>query len=194
MSILLTGKLTVKKISGKHGDFCVGELVTEIGMFKVKDALLDQFDPGQYDGKFLIASIFLHSYIWRGTVNAEIHAKLAEIYLEADEVTEPLQETAEVIPSEPDPIEDKVLNQPKSVVSEVTEEEPATEVKEQTPISSDDDMTLFGEEIYRYIKASLPVKLDSTVDRARLRTQRDRLELLGYEFKAKTQTWQKKPV
>ena len=39
-------------------DFCVGDLETEIGDFRVKDAILDQFDEGLYEGQFCIQQIF----------------------------------------------------------------------------------------------------------------------------------------
>ena len=62
----VNGTLTVKKITGAKGAFSVGDLVTEEGTFKVKDALLDQFEEGRYQGEFAISSIYLSSYIWRG--------------------------------------------------------------------------------------------------------------------------------
>ena len=62
----VNGTLTVKKIHGAKGAFSVGDLVTEVGTFKIKDALLDQFEEGRYQGTFAISSIYLSSYIWRG--------------------------------------------------------------------------------------------------------------------------------
>jgi hypothetical protein len=46
----VNGTLTVKKIHGAKGAFSVGDLVTEVGTFKIKDALLDQFEEGRYQG------------------------------------------------------------------------------------------------------------------------------------------------
>ena len=39
----VNGTLIVKKIHGAKGAFSVGDLVTEVGTFKIKDALLDQY-------------------------------------------------------------------------------------------------------------------------------------------------------
>lgn len=44
----LTGHLTIRTIDGRNGPFNVGRLLTEIGEFAVKEALLDQYEPGRY--------------------------------------------------------------------------------------------------------------------------------------------------
>ena len=82
MSISLPGTLRIKRINGSHGPFCVGDLETEIGEFRVKDAVLDQFDEGTYAGQFWIAQIFPWSYTAYGRMVIEIRAKLADLQIE----------------------------------------------------------------------------------------------------------------
>ena len=38
--------LRVKRINGRNGPFCIADLSTDFGEFKVKESLLDQFDEG----------------------------------------------------------------------------------------------------------------------------------------------------
>ena len=97
----VNGTLTVKKITGAKGAFSVGDLVTEEGTFKVKDALLDQFEEGRYQGEFAISSIYLSSYIWRGKSMTDIRANLVDVHL--DEVGDVAPESAPP-QDEPDPI------------------------------------------------------------------------------------------
>ena len=97
----VNGTLTVKKIQGAKGAFSVGDLVTDVGTFKVKDALLDQFEEGRYQGEFAISSIYLSSYIWRGKAMTDIRANLVDVQLE--EVGEAVPELS-AGQEEPDPI------------------------------------------------------------------------------------------
>ncbi len=48
MSIILEGEITNKLITGTNGEFSVGNFVTDIGKFKIRSTLLDQFDEGEY--------------------------------------------------------------------------------------------------------------------------------------------------
>ena len=72
MPISLPGKLRIKRINGSNGSFCVGDLETEIGEFRVKDAVLDQFDEGVYTGQFWIQQIFPWSYSSYGRMVIEV--------------------------------------------------------------------------------------------------------------------------
>lgn len=191
MSQLFEGNLTVKKVSGRNGAFCVADLVTSVATFKVKDAILDQFEPGSYAGKFLVSSITLKTYFWRGTAHTEMRATLEQIFLEQ---------------AEPEAVEDQLQQAEADVFDETNEcspqtlssPSPSTPEIEKSPVppgttqrDAPNDEALFGE-IYAYIKAGIPVKLDPSLDRVSLRKQRDRLGPLGYEFKANSQTWYKK--
>lgn len=66
-SILITlkGLLAVNAIAGKRGVFHVGRLSTSIGDFAIRDKELDQFNPGSYEGAFLIERIYLASNRWK---------------------------------------------------------------------------------------------------------------------------------
>ncbi|HHM5294170.1 TPA: DUF3275 family protein, partial [Pseudomonas aeruginosa] len=52
--ITIPGQLAIKTIHGRNGDFNVGRLATSIGEFVVKNAELDQYREGKYDGDFAI--------------------------------------------------------------------------------------------------------------------------------------------
>lgn len=54
MSIKVTGILAVKAVNGANGRFCVGNINTPIGDFRVSDVALDQFEEGRYEGQFVI--------------------------------------------------------------------------------------------------------------------------------------------
>tara|TARA_R100001244_G_scaffold43936_12_gene39434 strand:+ start:2524 stop:2832 length:309 start_codon:yes stop_codon:yes gene_type:complete len=56
-SIVVPGQLTLRTIHGRNGPFNVGRLVTPIGKFAVKDAELEQYPEGKYDGEFVIRYI-----------------------------------------------------------------------------------------------------------------------------------------
>lgn len=186
----LNGTLTIKKINGAKGAFSVGDLVTDVGTFKVKDALLDQFEEGRYQGSFAISSIYLSSYIWRGKAMTDIRANLVDIRL--DEVTESAPQDA-VPPEEPDPIEeDSVRPQTASDIvpgagATVVVVTPAGQVDVDPALEA--MVKLFGPEIGPKAWRGEVVKLDPTVDRGLFREQRDKLKELGYRFDAKSQSW-----
>ncbi len=173
MSVQLNGILSIKAVSGRSGNFCVGELATDIGSFKIKDAILDQYQPGDYEGNFIVDEIFPSSYTWRGKVWVEVRARLSSIHVDA----EPEKPDTETLPesAEPDP----------------ADEPPHTEVTlgtESLPTLSPDG-GLFDAEMQAMIDAGQPVKLDPTVDRNHFREQRDALKAMGYRFDSKGQLW-----
>ncbi len=186
----VNGTLTVKKIHGAKGAFSVGDLVTEVGTFKIKDALLDQFEEGRYQGAFAISSIYLSSYIWRGKSMTDIRANLVDVQL--DEVGDVAPES--VPPQdEPDPIEEEAArSQATSAIEPSTE----TTVVVVTPAGQVDVdpalealVKLFGAELGAKVWKREGIKLDPTVDRGLFREQRDHLKELGYRFDAKAQAW-----
>lgn len=211
--IPIPGKLTVREISGRRGKFVVGDLATEIGAFKCKDALLDQFSPGVYTGVFYVVQIYPDSYIWQGRVTTEVRARLHHIQLDSEEMAP----AAADMPAEPDPLE-QTLHQaepekapaqsvpqpaPESLQAAIApisapEAEPVAEsvvIDTETaapPDLDDQDRALFGPELYQLVVDGAEVKLDPTIDRAQFRSQRDRLKELGYAFAAASQTWHKK--
>lgn len=197
--ITVPGQLAIKTIHGRNGDFNVGRLATSIGEFVVKNAELDQYAEGKYEGDFAIAEIRPSTYHANGRMVIEIRALLGGMTLsnidalsrddarrlspqEVDPIDEEAQAPAPAAPKAPakpksrnprDPLVDTTPfgNEPTTVSPEASAEA--------------DDATLFG--------ALWPlgeiVKLDATVDRRVLRQQRDRLGALGYEFAPLSQDW-----
>ena len=101
MSVRVRGTINIQRKSGRRGDFNIGDLSTEIGTFEVKDALIEQFEPGTYSGEFIIQWIEPDSFSWRGRVFVKNRATLVEILVdEADEGAPP-----PATPPEPDPID-----------------------------------------------------------------------------------------
>ena len=76
LPIVVPGQLTSRTIRGKNGPFTVGRLSTPIGEFAVKDAELEQYPEGKYDGEFIIRYIFTKSYPVGGGMRFEIRASL----------------------------------------------------------------------------------------------------------------------
>lgn len=184
--VSLSGTLDVRTIKGSNGPFQVGELTTSVGEFKVKDKVLEQFEPGAYTGTFLIDKIYPHSYVWYGKVTVEIRARLADVQLDNDE---PFSETGrEPASTEPDPVDEE--RTPGTAAATRADETP---VSEQTGADSGELYLpdLFGTELADAIVAGEPVKLDPTVDRGVFRQQRDQLRAFGYAFQASSQTWLK---
>ncbi|PQV44118.1 DUF3275 family protein [Paraburkholderia sp. BL21I4N1] len=182
--IAIPGTLDVRTIKGSNGPFQVGELTTSVGDFKVKDKLLEQFEPGAYTGIFLIDRIYPHSYVWYGKVTVEIRARLADVQLDNDE---PLGDADTPPPSiEPDPADEerRAAVTPDALPAEEVASEPASANSGELYLPD-----LFGIELADAILAGAPVKLDSTVERGLLRRQRDELDAFGYTFQASTQTW-----
>ena len=201
--IAIPGRLTVREITGRKGKFVVGDLTTEIGNFKVKDTLLDQFEPGVYSGTFMVLNIYPDSYIWQGRVTTEIRAKIHEIHLDHEDKDPPASEQAA---PEPDPAEQAQggndstppapppTAQPKASAPLATTPAPLPE--ELAPGgaeagNTDPDMKLFGPELYQAVQTGSQVKLDPTIDRTQFRAQRDRLKALGFQFEAASQSWTK---
>lgn len=198
--ITLPGQLAIKTIHGRNGDFNVGRLATSIGEFVIKNAELDQYREGKYDGDFVITEIRPSTYHTSGRMVIEIRAHLGGMTLSN---IDPLSrdEANRLSPQEVDPIDEEAQTPAPAVASTPVEAkapassdplvdtapfgadvppEPAA-----TQTAQDEDATLFG--------ALWPlgdvVKLDATVDRRVLRQQRDRLGVLGYEFAPLSQDW-----
>jgi hypothetical protein len=196
MSIIIHGVLSVKSIQGRNGAFSVGDLRTEIGEFRIKDALLDEYEQGQYTGRFVINSIFPHSYVHQGRVSIEVRAKLQEILLDEADVSAPLPvEVPERDPLDEDSSKPVAAPSPPLAVLEstVTSGDLAESAKPSTAGSADSpSLSIFDDEVQALIDAGVDmVKLDPTVDRNLFRRQRDALKALGYTFNPAAQSWTK---
>lgn len=194
--IKLTGQILIKQIQSRRGFFAVGELQTELGVFKVKDAILDQFNEGTYKGTFLVQRIFMDPYVHQGRCVTEIRATVAEIFIDNEAA---LPDTSYQSLPEPDPIDQESPCLPTSSSGEMPTPNPSGPISDSSPSVNESNpdsqetvlMDLFGDEIFGCIQSNSAIKLDPTVDRTRFRQQRDYLKANGYGFHAATQTWQK---
>src|SRR5882762_10626323 len=199
--LTIPGQLAIKTIHGKNGDFNVGRLATSIGEFVIKNAELDQYDEGKYEGDFVIAEIRPSTYNTGGRMVIEIRAHLGGMTLSnIDRLSK--DEASRLSPQEVDPI-DEEASAPQAAPATAA---PATAAAstfadpliDTTPFSvtpqakpkpkasaEQEDATLFG----AVWPISEVVKVDATVDRRVLRQQRDRLGALGYEFAPLSQDW-----
>jgi hypothetical protein len=179
-------------------------------VFKVKDAALDQYPEGKYEGEFVIKNIFSASYSIPGGLMIETRAQLGGMTL--SDINQLSKDDAhQISPQEVDPIdEERVTAQPAAAApapvapsASQTAASPNTNpLDDDTPFvvkpakatkparqdSAQDDATLFGE----LWPLAAVVKLDATLDRRRLRQQISRLNPLGYEFDPRSQEWHRK--
>lgn len=193
--ISITGQLAIRTISGRLGLFNVGRLSTSIGEFTIKDALLDQYQEGKYRGDFAIKQIRPSYYSHGGRLVVEIRAELEGMTL--DDVTGLSREDEEHLSTNvPDPLDEEgpPPTQPPSRRRPGAPTAPPTDAStsnapfgmppEASP-ADDADAELFG----TVWPLNETVRLDTTVDRQRLRAQCTRLDQLGYTMDFKTQTW-----
>lgn len=199
--ITLPGQLAIKTIHGKNGDFNVGRLATSIGEFVVKNAELDQYREGKYDGDFAIAEIRPATYTANGRMVIEIRALLGGMTLSTLDALSG-DEASRLSPQEVDPIDEETAAPipatpaVKSTAKSRGANDPLVDstpfgsdsASAKAPASVDDDVSLFG----TLWPLNEVVKLDATVDRRVLRQQRDRLDALGYEFQHQSQDWHRK--
>lgn len=198
--ITLPGQLAIKTIHGRNGDFNVGRLATSIGEFVVKNAELDQYDEGKYEGDFAIAEIRPSTYNANGRMVIEIRALLGGMTLSNVDALSG-DEARQLSPQEVDPIDEEAQAptpaKPKAP-AKAKSRDPRDPLVDTTPFGSAtaapvtpeasaeaDDAALFGS-IWPLDEI---VKLDATVDRRVLRQQRDRLGTLGYIFEPLSQDW-----
>ena len=97
------GTLRIKKIrQSRNGAFCIADLATDFGEFKVKDPMLDQFEEGEYQGTVWISEIYVSQYISYGKAGTELRARLHDLQVDSED-RKPVRSNEH---SEPDPIED----------------------------------------------------------------------------------------
>ncbi|MGD9728595.1 MAG: DUF3275 family protein [Nitrospiraceae bacterium] len=197
--ITLAGQLAIKTIHGRNGDFNVGRLATSIGEFVVKNAELDQYREGKYEGDFVITEIRPSTYNASGRMVIEIRAHLGGMTLSN---IDPLSkdEATRLSPQEVDPIDEEAQAPvPSTAIPVAANDTGANDpLVDTTPFGKavsnktasksgdeDEDAKLFG----TLWPLGESVKLDATVDRRILRQQRDRLGSLGYEFAPLSQDW-----
>lgn len=210
--VKVKGRLAITTIHGRNGDFNVGSLSTRIGVFSVKNPELEQYKPGGYDGEFTLAEVFPNSYHTNGRVVIEIRAVLSAMRLfTAEALTS--KEAQEATPEEKDPAEEEDQKPTPAPSEEAPPKKPSQPTKasvtpfpfagsgktpadgktdeQQQPSppapANDSDAELFGT-LWPLVPR---FKLDTTVDRRRIRSQRDRLFALGYDIDHTSQEWSK---
>ena len=207
--IVVPGQLTLRTIRGKNGPFTVGRLVTPIGKFAVKDAELEQYPEGKYDGEFIIRYIFPKSYPVGGGMRFEIRASLDGMTLSGIDKLSRDEARSFAVP-DVDPLDEELGTQPAATPAKPTKasrpakpapvQASADPLVDTTPFgvdapppaataasgsTEDGNAALFG--ILWPLGES--VKLDSTIDRRTLRAQIARLGEMGYALDFKTQEW-----
>jgi len=190
MSIVVSGSLTIREIFGRHGAFKVGRLLTQLGEFSVKDALLDQYDPGTYEGNFGIGRIYPSYYVAGGRIVVEVRASIENMVLSG--IDDQLPE--EPAFTEPDPMDTEPVHtddcptlddHSKLSGSKADDFNDDSQDADDPESELDSDTALFGS----LMPLADSVKLDPTVKRTVLRVQCDRLKALGYKFQPANQTW-----
>ncbi|SHN14486.1 Protein of unknown function [Pseudomonas asturiensis] len=196
--INLPGYLAIRTINGRNGEFNVGRLSTSIGEFVIKDALLDQYQEGKYRGDFAITEIRPSYYTNGGRLVVEIRARLDSMSLE-DVANLSADEAERLSNHETDPIDEELSGgsppaKARRAVPTVSKSPTHDDsdapfgMAKATPKSDTSlapDVELFG----TIWPIGNSVRLDTTVDRQRLRQQCVRLGELGYELDFKQQTW-----
>ena len=176
----IDGVLTIRTIYGSNGPFNIGLLITHLGEFYVKEALLDQYDEGRYNGNFYITRIYSATFPSAGgRVTVEIRAAVKSMRLEGIDDLRP--EDTETV-REPDPADEQTTA--KTDGSKL--ESHQTEVK-LGESNQDADEELFG----TLWPLGTQVKLDCTVNRKIFRRQTQRLNELKYTFEPQEQIWYK---
>ena len=207
--ITVPGQLTLRTIRGRNGPFNVGRLVTPIGKFAVKDAELEQYPEGKYDGEFVIRYIFAKSYPVAGGARFEVRANLDGMTLNGIEKLS-RDEARSFATQEIDPLDEELGAQPAATPAKPARtfkpakpapvqasadplvdttpfgvDAPTPAAAAATGSTEDGDAALFG--ILWPLGES--VRLDSTIDRRTLRAQVARLGELGYRHQYQTQEW-----
>lgn len=209
LPIVVPGQLTLRTIRGRNGPFNVGRLATPIGEFAVKDAELEQYPEGKYDGEFVIRYIFPKSYPVGGGMRFEIRASLDGMTLNGiDKLSR--DEARSFATQDVDPLDEELATQPAATPAKrAKSSKPAKPAPVQASANPLVDTTPFGVDAPSPAAAVAPggaedgdaalfgllwplgesVKLDSTIDRRALRAQIARLGELGYALDFKTQEW-----
>ncbi|GKS92204.1 DUF3275 family protein [Acidovorax sp. SUPP2539] len=219
--IIVPGQLTLRTIRGRNGPFTVGRLTTHLGVFAVKDAELEQYPEGRYDGEFVIRYIFPKSYPVGDGMRFEIRANLDGMTLHGiDKLSR--DEARSFATQDVDPLDEE-----QGAASAARQPAPATPAKPATPstgaampqASTDPlvDTTPFGVDTPSSAHSAASqaqgatesedaalfgllwplqdcVKLDSTIGRRTLRAQIARLGELGYALDIKAQVWSRPAV
>jgi len=210
--ITLSGQLAIRSVIGRNGAFNVARLFTPVGTFSIKDAVLDQYEEGKYQGDFVISQIKPSHYTTQsGVLIVEIRAYLESMTLdECDRLS--TEEAAAVTPSLQDPAEEEAAK-PKPQAAKPVTTAAADALDDDTPFGmTTEELVQQGIAAKAKSSADKPkataestdaelfgllwplgesVKLDATVDRLTQRKQVERLKALGFVLDFKQQLWLK---
>jgi len=219
--ITLSGQLAIRSVIGRNGAFNVAKLATTIGEFSIKDAVLDQYEEGKYQGDFVISQIKPSYYCTRsGTLIVETRAYLESMTLDEKDALS-REEAAAVTPSVQDPAEEETVK-PKPQAAKPAKPNTADVLDDDTPFGmTTEELTQQGiaagataRPVSPKTSAGSPsaaetaentdvelfgllwplgetVKLDATVERLTQRKQVERLKALGFVLDFKQQLWLK---
>jgi hypothetical protein len=200
--ILLDGTITNKIINGVNGDFSVGTFQTDIGKFKIRSALLDQFEEGEYSVRVAVNKFDLNSYFSKrnGIIITEIEAHIDTLELIEGDIKPVQQESIEpdasidnesskpeAIKVEPDSGKSVKPTPGKIVLS--NKKKPKSKVDKNKEAQSDNGelKKLFG----HLWPLGDSIKQDLTTPRTIIIQQVAHLRK-NYDFDTKTQIWTKK--
>jgi len=190
--VQLPGTLTIKTVTGRYGDFNVATLDTELGKFSIRDAVLDEYNEGTYQGTFGLKRIYSGSYQTSHRVVIETRAELEGIWL-SDYKEEAVNIDA---PMEEDPLAKERKAQQRLAAQREQNTPASSETK--TSLSSHDDndglAMLFGELWPLPANVGGIVKLNPEVGREKMGQQLKYLKRrIGdervWQFEPKAQHW-----
>ena len=179
--VTIKGRMAVNVINGRNGPFSVATLYSDIGDYVVRYEGLDEFDPGTYEGEFIVRDTDIRI---RPFGVGKIIEPVA--YLEGMNLYEVDEAKKDSIPEAiSDPVsEEKRKSKPKPSADNQVDIE-GKSASEMTPMEL---KKLFGEAW----PLDEQVKLDPTVGRTHLRAQTTYLKSIGFKYNAKEQTWIKR--
>jgi hypothetical protein len=204
--VTVNGRLAIKTLHGRNGDFNVGRLQCRLGNFWVKERELDQYKEGKYSGVFDLDYIGPHAYVASGRSVTEVRAWVLRMALDGvdrlstddsqvfnSQVADPADEedTPSTTPNLPALTEGTPAAQATDNVVAIQAQEPVREATSPAiALDSEEqqDRMLFG----TLWPLAPNFKLDCTVDRFVIRKQATRLRKLGYELDFHSQEWHRK--
>lgn len=134
--VQVPGTLTIKTVSGRYGDFNVAMLDTDIGQFSVRDAVLDEYSEGTYQGTFGLQRIYPGSYQTSNRFVIETRAELNGIWLS--------DYKEEALPRD-EPMEEDPLAKERKAQQQLTEQrDVASQALASSQENQEDLVSLFG--------------------------------------------------
>ena len=192
--------LRIKHIrQSRNGPFCGAALTTDFGEFKVKDAILEQFEEGEYEATVWISEIYLGQYIAYGKAVTEIRARLHDLQVHTEDQRQLAAEPVELEPLD-EPAPPRATASAAAAAQEASGSRPASALanlkKKLAGVASASSCAgtaqasaIYDSEMLQAIEQGEPIKLDLTIDRTILREQTADLKARGYRFDSKQQTW-----